>query len=56
MNATKLESVQCVKDFGIRTASSLNFSQQCKRAKDATGKVNRMPGIITEISRLTIKT
>ncbi len=39
MNGTKLESVQCVKDFGVAVASSLKFSQQCK---DAAGKANRM--------------
>ncbi len=41
MNGTKLESVQCVKDLGVRTGSiyNLKFSQQCK---DAAGKANRM--------------
>ncbi len=43
MNGTKLESVQCVKDLGFTTASSLKFSQQCK---DAAGKANRMLGFI----------
>ncbi len=39
MNGTKLESVQCVKDFRDLVASGLKFSQQCK---DAAGKANRM--------------
>ncbi len=43
MNGVKLESVQCVKDFGVTIASSLKFSQQCK---DAAGKANRMLGFI----------
>ncbi len=43
MNHSKLESVQCVKDLGVRIASSLEFSQQCK---DATGKANRVLGFI----------
>ncbi len=41
MNDTKLESVQCVKDTGVKVASSLEFSQQCK---DAAGKASRMLG------------
>ncbi len=43
MNGTKLESVQCVKDFGVSVASSLKFSQKCK---GAAGKTNRMLGFI----------
>ena len=43
MNGTKFESVQCVKDLGVRITSSLKFSQQCK---DAAGKANRMLGFI----------
>ncbi len=43
MNGTELESVQCVKDLGVRIASSLKFSQQCKAA---TGKTNRILGLI----------
>ncbi len=43
MSGTKLESVQCVKDLGVKTASSLKFSQQCK---EAAGKANRMLGFI----------
>ncbi len=39
MNGTKLESVQCVKDFDVSVASSLKFFQQIK---DAAGKANRM--------------
>ncbi len=41
MNGTKLESVQCVKDLGVKIVCSLKFSQQCK---DAAGKTNRMLG------------
>ncbi len=44
MNATKIESVQCVKDFDVTVASSLKFSQQCK---EAAGKANRMFGFIS---------
>ncbi len=33
MNGTKLESLQCVKDLGVRIASSLKFSQQVKLIK-----------------------
>ncbi len=43
MNGVKLDSVQCVKDLGVSTASNLKFSQQCK---DAAGKANRMLGFI----------
>ncbi len=43
MNGTKPESVQCAKDLGVSTASSLKFYQQCK---DAAGKANRMLGFI----------
>ncbi len=43
MNFTKLESEQYVRDFGVRPASSLKFSQQCK---DAAGKANRMRSFI----------
>ncbi len=43
MNGVKLDRVQCVKDFGVSTASNLKFSQQCK---DAAGKANRMLGFI----------
>ncbi len=43
MNGIKLESVQCVKGFGITTASSLKFYQQYK---DAADKANRMLGFI----------
>ncbi len=41
VNATTVESVQCVKDLDVSVASSLKFSQQCK---DAAGKANRMLG------------
>ncbi len=41
MNGTKLETVQCVKDFGVTTASNLKFFQQCK---DAARKANGMLG------------
>ncbi len=43
MNGTKLESVQCVKDFGVTIASSIKISQQCK---DAADKANRMLGFL----------
>ncbi len=43
MNGTKLESVQCVKDFGFMVASNLRFSRQCK---DTASKANRMLGFI----------
>ncbi len=43
MNGIKLESVQGVKDLGVRIASSLTFSQQCK---DAAGKANRVLGFM----------
>ncbi len=43
MNGTKLESVQCFKDRGASSTSSLKFSQQ---SKDAAGKANRMLGFI----------
>ncbi len=39
MNGVKLESVQCVKDLGVRITLSLKFSQQCK---DDAGKATRM--------------
>ncbi len=39
MNATKLERVQCVKDLGVRIASSLQFPKHCE---DASGIANRM--------------
>ncbi len=39
MRASKIDSVQCVKDFGVTFASSHKFCQQCK---DAAGKANRM--------------
>ncbi len=38
MNGTKLESVQCVKDLGVKIVSSLKLSQQYK---DTAGKANR---------------
>ncbi len=47
MNATKLESVQCVKHLGVTTASNLKFSQKCK---DAAGKANRMLSFINRNS------
>ncbi len=43
ISGVKLESVQCVKDLGVRIASNHKFSQQCK---DAAGKANRMLGFI----------
>ncbi len=43
MNGTKIESVQCVRDLGVPIASSLKFSQQCKKA---AGIANRMLGFI----------
>ncbi len=43
MNDTKIESIQCVKDFGVTIASSLKFFQKCK---DATGKANKMLSLI----------
>ncbi len=52
MNGTKLESVQCVKDFDVSVASSLKLSQQCN---DAAGKANRVLGFINRISRLKLK-
>ncbi len=42
MKGIKLESVQCVKNLGVRIASSFIFSQK----KDAAGKTNRMLGFI----------
>ncbi len=39
MNGTKLESVQYVKDLGVKIAFNLKFSQQCK---DAAGEAYRM--------------
>ncbi len=43
MKGTKLERVQCVKDFGVSVTPNLKFSQQCKEAAD---KANRMLGFI----------
>ncbi len=43
MSGKKLESVHCVKDFGVMITSNLKFSQQCK---EAAGKANRMLGFI----------
>ncbi len=43
INDTKLESVQCVKDLGVKIVFSLKFSQECK---DDAGKANRMLGFI----------
>ncbi len=43
MNGIKLESVQCVKDLGVKIVSSLKFFQQCK---DVTGDANRMLGFM----------
>ncbi len=40
MNGAKLESVQCVKDLGVKIASSLKFSQQYK-ADRILGFINR---------------
>ncbi len=39
MIGEKLESVHCVKDFGVTITSNLKFSQQCK---ETAGKANRM--------------
>ncbi len=47
MNGTKIESVQCVKDLGVTSASGLKFSQQCK---EAAGKANRMLDFINRSS------
>ncbi len=52
MNATKLESVQCVKDLDVTIASSLKFSQQCK---DAAEKAIRMLGFINRNFSFTNK-
>ncbi len=43
MKGVTLESVQCVKDIGITTASSIKFSQQCK---DVAGRANRLLSFI----------
>lgn len=43
MNNDKLESLQCVKDRGVATASILTFCQQCK---DAAVKAYRISGFI----------
>ncbi len=43
MNCTKIEGLQCVEDLGVTIASSLKFSQQCKKA---AGKANRMLGFM----------
>ncbi len=43
MIGTKIEIVQCVRDFGVTIASSLKFSQQWK---EAAGKANIMLGFI----------
>ncbi len=43
MSGEKLESVHCVKDFGVTIASNIKFSQQCK---EAAGEANRMLGFI----------
>ncbi len=45
MNGTKLESVQCVKDLGVKITSRFKFSKQCK---DAEGKAIRMLGFINK--------
>ncbi len=45
MIGTKLESVQCVKGLGVKIASSLKFSQQCK---NSAGKATRMLGFINK--------
>ncbi len=44
-SGVKLESVQCVKDFGVTIASNLNFSLHCKVA---ACKANRMLGFINK--------
>ncbi len=43
MTGDKLESVHCVKDFGVTITLNLKFSKQCK---EAAGKANRMLGFI----------
>ncbi len=43
MNATKLESIQCVKNPGVRIAFSFKFFQQCK---DDLSKANKMLSFI----------
>ncbi len=52
MNGIKLESVQCVKDLGVKIVSSLKFFQHCK---DAAGKANRMLGFINRNFSFKIK-
>ncbi len=47
ITVSKLESVQCVRDLGIKIASSLTYFQQCK---DAAGKANRMLDFINKTS------
>ncbi len=46
MSGEKLESLECVKDFGVTIASNLKF---CQQRKDAAGKANRMLGFIKRI-------
>ncbi len=43
INATKFESVQCIKELCVKIASILKFSQQWK---DVAGKADRMLGFI----------
>ncbi len=43
MRGVKLESVQCVKDFGVTIVSNLKFSLHCK---EAACKANKVRGII----------
>ncbi len=44
MNGTKLQSAECAKYLGVKIASSLKFSQQCK---DVARKANKMLGFIS---------
>ncbi len=52
MHGVKLESVHCVKDFGVTITLNLKFSRHCK---EAACKANRMLGFINRIFSFTNK-
>ncbi len=52
MGGVKLESIHCVKDFGVTITSNLKFSQHCK---EAARKTNRMLGFINRKFSFTNK-